>query len=49
MEDATQKIGGGNSFGAAARAISTFSNVFRFNTMTKGSNPPLDYGFVAVA
>jgi hypothetical protein len=43
------KIGGGNSAGAAAGGISTFSNVFHINTMFKGSSPPMDYGFVIVA
>jgi hypothetical protein len=32
-----------------AGGISIFSNVFHIITMIKGSSPPLDYGFVAVA
>jgi hypothetical protein len=35
-EAATVKIGGGNSAGAAAGVISTFSNVFLVNTMIEG-------------
>ena len=35
-EAAAAKIGGGNSAGAAARGISTFSNVFLIITMIKG-------------
>ena len=34
-EAAAEKIGGGNSTGAAAGGISTFSNVFFINTMIK--------------
>jgi hypothetical protein len=35
-EAASAKIGGGNSTGATAGGISTFSNVFLINTMIKG-------------
>jgi hypothetical protein len=36
MEAAIEKIGGGNSAGAASGGISTFSNVFIIITMIKG-------------
>jgi hypothetical protein len=48
IEDATTKIGGGNSTGITAIGIPTFSKVFIIITMIKGGSSPMDYGFVAI-